>query len=195
MPQACSLALLARGTSEEGDWSSVGLVSRGRGWEGSSWDRLMSDRQGGGQGQELARGGGLGEPYVSDSNSIPTLRMGASPRKGKALRQQLRVLVDRLKASQWRGPSRRRFGTKAAHGSRGRGSNLAGAHASPYDNPHHTEKYDQVMEQRKWDALARKFRQEHPDMDPATEQKQLDALWYAETQNLHSVARQGLFRL
>ena len=111
----------------------------------------------------------VAEPFVSDANSIPTLHLGASSRRGKALRQQLRVLIDRLKGSKAQGASRAR-GRKAAR----RGGSLAG---DPYQNPYHTEKYNQAMEQSKWDMLARKFRDEHPNLDPQTEQKELDALW------------------
>jgi hypothetical protein len=47
----------------------------------------------------------------------------------------------------------------------------------PYDNPYHTEPYNQAMEQKKWNALAEKFRREHPNTNPKTEQQQIDRLW------------------
>jgi hypothetical protein len=47
----------------------------------------------------------------------------------------------------------------------------------PYDNPYHTEPYNQAMEQEKWNALAENFRREHPNMNPKTEQQQIDRLW------------------
>jgi hypothetical protein len=162
--------LLAHEAGDAGELGAVGLVSRGSMWRGSSWDGLVSDRQGK-DGQSPAR---VAKPFVSDGNSIPTLHMGASSRRGKALRQQLRVLIKRLKGSKAQGASKTRGRRRMADR---RGGSLAGGYEDPYQNPYHAEKYDQAKEQSKWDALARKFREEHPNLDPQTEQKELDALW------------------
>lgn len=230
------------------------LISRGRrGWHGSSWDRLVSERQGREQGDRGGMNTGL---YISDGNSIPTLHMG-SGKRGRALRQQLRALVGRLREksrassphsssrslrSRWRphsgnGPqphgifdmwplassspgthvrsigfsnegSVRRtaesaavttaqaarngvaseVGSPVSSSSSGAGAGFVPSipayadtkdkqYADPYDNPYHTERYDQPMEQGKWNALAKKFRSEHPSMDQKSEQKMLDQLW------------------
>eukprot|EP00802_Teleaulax_amphioxeia_P012320 Tamp_12362.p1 GENE.Tamp_12362~~Tamp_12362.p1 ORF type:complete len:529 (-),score=81.10 Tamp_12362:205-1791(-) len=285
---AGGLALLAAQTGGAPDVADS-LVSRGRGWYGTGWDQLVRDRerargQAGGDAArgEVARGDNAGL-FVSDANSIPTLHMdhasaAAPPRSGKALRQQLRVLVDRLKETRNRGrhrpswvrghfahPSGSRqprggigyhsrgsvrhnaasvgriraaaeaaeeaieaaamssrglsgyggaavssrsfwhsfvnafsaFGASAGvHVAAGGGAAAADAAGGgqegpldeasaaaekhwkdPYDNPYHTEPYDQAMEQKKWNALANKFRRDHPNMDAKTEQQQLDRLW------------------
>ena len=265
------MALLAAQTGGAPDVADS-LVSRGRGWYGTGWDQLVRDRerargQAGGDAArgEVARGDNAGL-FVSDANSIPTLHMdhasaAAPPRSGKALRQQLRVLVDRLKETRNRGrhrpswvrghfahPSGSRqprggigyhsrgsvrhnaasvgriraaaeaaeeaieaaamssrglsgyggaavssrsfwhsfvnafsaFGASAGvHVAAGGGAAAADAAGGgqegpldeasaaaekhwkdPYDNPYHTEPYDQAMEQKKWNALANKFRRD-----------------------------------
>jgi hypothetical protein len=105
---AGSSAFLAVQTSDAAD-AADSLVSRGT--RGSGWDRLVRNREkASGAGSQGA--GLLQKAYVSDANSIPTLHMDsapaaapASPRSGKALRQQLRVLVDRLKAIEAKSPA------------------------------------------------------------------------------------------
>ena len=107
---AGSSAFLAVQTSDAAD-AADSLVSRGLGRHGSGWDRLVSDREkASGAGSQGA--GLLKRAYVSDANSIPTLHVdrapaaaAGSPRSGKALRQQLRVLVDRLKAIEQKSPA------------------------------------------------------------------------------------------
>ena len=107
---AGSSAFLAVQTSDAAD-AADSLVSLGGRWHGRGWDRLVSDREkASGAGSQGA--GLLQRAYVSDANSIPTLHMdrapaaaAAEPRSGKALRQQLRVLVDRLKTIDAKSPA------------------------------------------------------------------------------------------
>jgi hypothetical protein len=134
----------------------------------SNWDGLVSDRR-------VRKG-----LSVSGANEIPMLHMtsapGSSLQQGSALRQQLRLLIGRLKGSHRDQGGRGRVQSVKE----GRVTSLDSEgenYADPYSNPYHTEPYDQAMEQRKWNALAQEFREQHPDMDPATAQKQMDALW------------------
>ena len=180
--------------------------------------------------EQRERGMENGGLSVSDANSIPTLHIGASSRRGKALRQKLQLLINRLKEAKLsrrdsslkqhpikdrqnggaaaasaakkhlhadveaeyhmmqRWSQRARSRTAGAGGEveegvrvpeeEGRPQHYEGkVYRDPYDNPYHAEPYDQAMEQKKWVALAEKFRHEHPHLSPKSEQKALDVLW------------------
>lgn len=45
------------------------------------------------------------------------------------------------------------------------------------NDPHHNEPYDKNWEEEEWTRIASAFRAAHPDMDPATEQTEIDKIW------------------